>query len=148
MRTFALVLGVVGAALGPVGAATAFFSVVGTYLSTCTGCTPSGDGTWLAWGMLVAAAGGLTTAIAVLATARRPSVLACFELAGALVLVVAMVLIALDSADLELYDDGVLAEVTSFGFLYAFWGAGAALLLGGAFVALLARPSNEGYPEG
>jgi hypothetical protein len=145
MKALAIVLGLVGAALGPVGAGTAFFSVVGTYLSTCTGCTPSGDGTWLAWGMLVAAAGGLTTAIAVLATARRRTLLAGVELAGAVVLVVAMVLIALDSADLELYEDGVLAEVTAFEFLYAFWGAGAALLLAGALVAL---HSNEGYPEG
>ena len=43
------------------------------------------------------------------------------------------------------YEDGVLAEVTAFGFLYAFWGVGAALLLGAALAAL---HSNEGYPKG
>jgi hypothetical protein len=135
LRTLSIVLGIVGAAAGPVGAGAALFSVVGTFVSSCTGCRPEGDGRWLAWGMLVAAAGGLVVAIGVISSVRRPGLLAGFELAGALVLVVAMVLVALDSADLELYDGGVLAEVTGFGFLYAFWGAGAALLLTGALLA-------------
>jgi hypothetical protein len=134
LRTASIVLGIVGAASGPVGAGAALFSVVGTFVSSCTGCRPE-DGGWLAWGMLVAAAGGLVVAIGVIASVRRPGLLAGFALAGALVLTVAMVLVALDSADLELYDDGVLAEVAGLGFLYAFWGAGAALLLAAAVLA-------------
>lgn len=130
MKTLAIVLGIVGAASVPVGAGAALFSVVGTFVSSCTGCRPE-DGGWLACGVLAAAAGGLVVAIGVISSVRRPGLLAGFEVAGALVLAVAMVLVALDSADLELYDDGVLAEVAGFGFLYAVWGAGAVLLLGG-----------------
>ena len=149
MKTLAIVLGLVGAALGPVGAGAALFTVVGTFLTSCTGCTIE-EGRWLGWGMLVAAVGGLVVAIGVIGAVRRPLLLAWFGLVGAVVLTAAMVLIALDSAELALYDDNRLAEVTGLGFLYALWGAGGILLLGGAMAAFHATsaPSNEGYTKG
>lgn len=134
-------LGLVGAALGPVGAGAAFLKVVGTFLTSCTGCTIE-DGSGLGSGMLVAAVGGLVVAIGVIGAVRRPLLLACLELVGAVVLTAAMVLIALDSAELALYDDDRLAEVTGFGFLYALWGAGGVLLLGGAIAAFHASEAN------
>jgi hypothetical protein len=138
VRTLAIILGLAGGALGPVGTGVAFFKIVGALLIGCYGCT-SPDGRWLGWGMLVAAAGGLVVAIGVLSSARNAVALGCVELVGAVVLTAAMVLIALDSADMHRYDDGLLAEVAGFAFLYALWGLGALALLGGALAAFQVR---------